>query len=179
MGQRQPRLGGFARRYGTPDLDVHRAQERVSAFTYGNILVLGAIATAKPSYVEDGHAVVLVLATTVTTYLAHVVAHLVGGAIGRAERPPHDTRDDLRDAVPILSSGSLPALILLVAWLADLDPDVLLPLAAASVVVRLAGMGLLVARLSGHPPSGRQLWAGIVLAGISLVIVGLKVAFLH
>jgi hypothetical protein len=144
--------------------------------------VLAAIAGASPHYVEDGYAVVLVLATTGTTYLAHVVAHLVGGAIGAdrvRERARTETAADLRDALPILSSGSLPAAILLVAWLAALDPDVMVPLAAATVVLRLAGTGVLVARLSGLPPSGRQLWAGFVLAAVSVVIVVLKVTLTH
>ncbi|WP_170219509.1 hypothetical protein [Nocardioides litoris] len=132
--------------------------------------------------VEDGRAVLVVLGTTVTTFLAHVVAHAVGGAIDAdpdQPRPRAQRRADLRDAVPILSSGSLPTLVLLLAWLLALDPAVALPLAGAAVVVRLAGMGVLVARLEGRAPSPRSWWAGVVLAVASSVIVVLKVVLTH
>lgn len=164
------------------DVPVERARSRITAFVYGNILVLAAIAVTTPADVADARAVAVVLGTTISTYLAHVVAHLVGDAIGADRsrpRPRGEVGTDLRDALPIVSSGSLPVLVLLVASLADLDGGRAIVAAAASVVVRLAGMALLVARLSGYPPSFRQLVSGVLLAAAAVLIVILKVTLTH
>jgi hypothetical protein len=49
----------------------------------------------------------------------------------------------------------------------------------AYVVLRLAGMGIIVRRISGYssPRAGR--WSGFVLAGISVVIAALKDILTH
>lgn len=167
------------------DLPVERVRDRLSAYVYGNILVLSAIATTTPHQAEDGHGALVVLATTGTTYLAHVLAHLVGGAVGRdADAGPpgeaaHELRHELRDAVPILSSGSLPALVLGLAWLVDVSGELALVLAAAVVVLRLASLGVTVGRLSGLPPTRRQVWAGLAVAVLGVVVVVLKTTLLH
>lgn len=183
----------MARRRTPPgELPVARLRERVSAYVYGNILVLAALATTTPHAVETGHGAVVVIATTVTTFLAHVLAHLVAHHVGdeppaRASAgstggPAHGAvpdRDSLRDAVPIASSGSLPALILLVAWLTGLDPSAAVLVSSAVVVVRLAGLGVLTRRYAGHRSRLADLWTGLVLAGLSGVVVVLKVLLTH
>lgn len=159
-----------------------RVRERVSAYVYGNILVLAALATATPHTVETGHAVVVVLATTGTTYLAHVLAHVVAHQIG-ADPAEHGgalpDRHSLRDAVPIFSSGSVPALILLVAWLGDLSESGAILVATAAVVLRLAGLGVVTSRLAGRRSRLGDLWTGLVLAVLSGVVVVLKVVLTH
>lgn len=164
------------------DLSLARVRERVSAYVYGNILVLAALATTTPHSVETGHAVVVVLATTGTTFLAHVLAHLVAHQIG-ADPAEHGgavpDRNSLRDAVPIFSSGSVPALILFVAWLADLPASGAILVATAAVVLRLAGLGFVTSRFAGRRSRLGDLWTGLVLAGLSGVVVVLKVLLTH
>ncbi|MBZ5739888.1 hypothetical protein [Nocardioides mangrovi] len=163
-------------------LPVERGRARIAAYVYGNILVLGAVVSATPHTIEDGHAVIVVLATTVTTYLAHVVAHAVGAALTDDDSPsaePAFGPAELRDALPIVSSGSAPALILLIGAVTTLEPVLVEAAAALVVVVRLVGIGLVVDRL-GAGVRRRWSWlSGIVLAGISVVIVALKLAFAH
>ena len=163
-------------------LTVERVRERVSAYVYGNILVLAALATTTPHSVEDGHAALVVFATTVTTFLAHVLAHVVAHQIGD-EHPAHagagPDRGSLRDAVPIASSGSVPALILLVAWLADLPASGAILVSSAVVVARLGGLGVLTSRYAGRRSRLADLWMGLVLAVLSAVVVVLKVALTH
>lgn len=167
------------------DLSLARVRERVSAYVYGNILVLAALATTTPHAIETGHAVVVVLATTGTTYLAHVLAHLVAHQIGADPGDPGDhggtvpDRHSLRDAVPIFSSGSVPVLILLVTWLADLPPTPALLVAAVTVVLRLAGLGVVTSRFAGRRSRLGDLWTGVVLAAVSGVVVGLKIVLTH
>jgi hypothetical protein len=157
---------------------VERGRARVSAYVYGNILVLAAVLTATPHTIDDGHAAVVVIATTVTTYLAHVVAHAVGGTIGVPAGTPSITRDELRDALPIVSSGSLPAMILLVGALTELDPVLAELVAAGVVIVRLVGIGAVVDRYGGS--NRRWSWAtGLLVGGASVLIVVLKLVFGH
>ena len=52
-------------------------------------------------------------------------------------------------------------------------------MASLVVVVRLASLGLAVGRLSGRPPTRRQLLAGLVVALLGGVVVGLKVWLTH
>ena len=83
-------------------------RSRVSAYIYGNIFVLAALFATSPEGVAHWSAVVIVGATSATTFFAHVVAHNIGQAIGRTENE-EDLRAQLskeaRDAVPIMTSG--------------------------------------------------------------------------
>jgi hypothetical protein len=101
---------------------VERVRSRVSAYIYGNIFVLAAIFASSPQSIAHWSAVVIVGATSATTFFAHVVAHNIGQAIGRPDE--EDLRAQLaqeaRDAVPIMTSGTVPAVLLAlgaVGWL--------------------------------------------------------------
>ena len=172
-----------SRRGAPPHLPIERARARLSAFVYGNLLVLGALIGARPESVGDGQAIVLVAATTVTTYVAHVAADLVGEALGRAveDRREH-TRVELRDALPIISSGGPPALLLgagALGWLDWLGSSGVLLLAIGFVVARLASTGWVAGRFSTGSSRRRVFWTGIGLAGLGLAVAVVKVAFTH
>lgn len=162
-------------------LPTIRIRTRISAYVYGNILVLTAIATCTPHMVDTGFAALAVAATTLTTYLAHVFAHLVAEQIGDEELAELESdRDELRDALPIMSSGAAPTLVFLVPALFDTQGTALWTLLAAAVVlIRLASMGALVAHLNGELPSARAHWWGIGVAAVGLAIVVLKVWIAH
>lgn len=51
-------------------LDPHDAAHRVSAFIYGNILVLAALVTINPHAIHDGHGVLIVLDAETAWYTA-------------------------------------------------------------------------------------------------------------
>lgn len=161
------------------DLPVERRRARIAAYVYGNILVLAAVLTATPATIENGHAAVVVLATTGTTYLAHVVAEAVATAVGRDGVPPRLERAELRDALPILSSGSAPTVILLVGAITALDTGLAEVAAAAVVVVRLLGIGSLVSHYGEPHTRPRVRGLGAALALVSAVIVALKLVLLH
>jgi hypothetical protein len=162
-------------------LSTIRVRTRISAYVYGNVLVLTAIGTATPHMVETGLAAVAVAATTITTYFAHVLAHFVAEQVEDDELQELESdRDELRDALPIISSGSVPTLILLLAGLLDTQRTAPWTLLAAGIVlVRLAGVGALVAHLNGRPSSARTHWWGTGVAAVGLVIVTLKVLIAH
>ncbi len=88
-------------------------------------------------------------------------------------------RHEMRDAVPILVSGIVPAAILLVASL-SIVPTQLAQLAAAVWVVgRIALIGFLIERLSGRAATWQTVTGGVALALSCAVVVVLKVIFGH
>lgn len=171
----------FLQRPEGKELSVEQTRERLSSYVYGNIIMLTVTIGVTPSAVEHGSAVLTAVATALTTYLAHVLAHLVGHRIGHeADDDPRETVGGvLRGAWPIATSGLVPAVLLAVAWLGWLPATWALTAASIILVGRIAGVGLLVQRLSGSKPSILALWSGIVTALVALVIVVLKVVFTH
>jgi hypothetical protein len=162
------------RQHGLP---VERVRSRVGAYIYGNILVLAAIFATSPQSIAHWSAVFIVVATSATTFFAHVFAHRIGQAIGR----PHDDEDlrlqlaqEARDAVPIMNSGAGPAVFLALGALGWLPSGFSQVLAEAYVVVRLAATGIIVRRISGDASSLGGPWSGLALAGIGAVIAALK-----
>jgi hypothetical protein len=55
------------------DLSSTRADNRMSAYVYGDILVLAATAGVYDTAIRSGDALLVVLGTVVSTYVAHVV----------------------------------------------------------------------------------------------------------
>ncbi len=164
-----------------PDLPVERVRSRVGAYVYGNILVLAAIFATSPQSIANWTAVVIVVATSATTFLAHVVAHNIGQSIGR--RTDDALRLHLaqmaRDAVPIMSSGTGPAVLLALGALGWLSPGLSQLLAEAFIVLRLALTGIVVRRVSGSASPLAGLWSGFALAGIGVAIAALKEILTH
>lgn len=159
------------------DVDPHRAQSRVAAYVYGNVLVLAAVVGTSPAAVDSGAAVTIVVGTVLSTYVAHVLAHSVGALFTGGQR--RELRDAARDATPVLSSGALPAAVLAATAL-GWPPEVWgQSLAAAVGLVRVAGIGLVYRRLQADVPLGRALLVGAVAAAVALVAVVLKLALTH
>jgi hypothetical protein len=165
---------------GPPDLPVERARSRVGAYVYGNILALAAIVATSPERIADWTAVVIVVATAATTFLAHVVADNIGEAIGRTDDGARlRLAQQTRDAVPIVSSGAVPATLLALGAVGWLPPELSQLLAWAFIVVRLASTGIMVRRISGSASPLAGLWSGFGLAGIGFVIAVLEVVLTH
>jgi hypothetical protein len=163
------------------ELPVERVRSRVGAYIYGNILVLAAIFATSPQSIAHWSAVLIVVATSATTFFAHVFAHRIGQSIGR---PDDETlrlhlAQEARDAVPIMNSGAGPAVFLALGAFGWLPPGLSQVLAEAYVVVRLAGTGIIVRRISGDASRLGGPWSGLGLAGIGVVIAALKNMFGH
>ena len=174
-------LAVFRTRRLHDDLPVERVRSRVGAYIYGNIFVLAALFATSPEGVAHWSAVVIVGATSATTFFAHVVAHNIGQAIGRPDDVALRAQlaQEARDAVPIMTSGTVPAVLLGLGALGWLPPGLSQLLAEAYIVVRLAGTGIVVRRLSGAASRKGGLWSGLALAGIGIVIAALKQILTH
>lgn len=173
-----PRLPRWLR--SKEELSIARSRSRISSYLYGNILVLAAVFAATPDSILDWSAEILVAATTLTTFLAHVVAHGVAQQLGRTDDDAQlHLRREMRDAVPIITSGTLPIVMLTLGALTILQPAVAELSAALVLVARIGLTGILVERLSHNKLSIGVVWTGIALAGICLVIVAMKQLLIH
>lgn len=162
------------------DLDDDRVRSRMSAYVYGNVLALSSLASASLSSADTWTAVRIVLITMVTTYLAHVLAHDIGERVRRtSDQHAAHLRAELRDAVPIATSGLLPCAVLVLALLAGWSSTVGAVLATGLVVLRLGWTGGIVARLSREAASLLSWLGGIALALAGVVIAVLKVTLTH
>ncbi|RFA10648.1 hypothetical protein B7R54_16630 [Subtercola boreus] len=174
----RPRLPSYLR--SSVELPLPRIRSRVSAYLYGNILVLAAVIGAAEGTSTHWSALLIVAATTVTTFLAHVVSHGIGQQIGRSgEDARLHIGQELRDAVPILSSGLVPLVVLALGALGVLSVLWVEIIAGGVLVLRIALTGIQVERVSDNRSPAGVLWAGFALAAVSLVIVALKVLFTH
>lgn len=176
----RPILGPINRQFPVDEnLSEDRVRSRLSAYVYGNILVLAAVIGTVGAE-DHAHSWLIILSTVLTTYAAHIFAHNVGERVGRSEQEHENhLRHEIRDAVPIITSGLAPVLIfvgLAQEWFNPLPAEIV---AAGLVVLRLAGTGLAVERLSGRRASGATLWAGVGIALAGVVIALLKVKFSH
>ncbi len=163
-----------------PALTRGQAAARISAYVYGNILVFAATVPLTTGDLHHGHAALLVLGTAVSTFVAHVFADVVGHNV-RSEEPMSraDLLHELRDALPIVTSGLVPVL-LFVAGGAGWIPERAAVLGAEGwLLFRMALIGLLIERLRSRRASLRTLIAGFALAGAAAGVSLLKVALGH
>lgn len=175
-----PRNRGLFRRSRGEGVSPAHAASRISAFVYGNILVMAALIALHPQDLAAPKAIAYVAGTGFSTFLAHVLAELVGMRVETDRRPTlQDLRHELRDSVPIVSSATFPLLMMAATLLGWLDPSVALPAAIGVTVLRLGGLGFVVGRLRRHRLSARTFVGGVLLAVFCLGAAILKAWLTH
>ena len=154
---------------------------RISAFIYGNILVLAALVVLWPDGLKTTTGFVYVLGVGFSTFIAHVAsdvfAHLLRHPDGKglSAKLPRD----LRDAVPIATSAILPTIVLLAAWLGWLEAELAWAVAIGVTLLRLSLLGPTAAWIAREPLSPWPLFAGVLLALLIAVIALLKAVLTH
>lgn len=151
------------------------AGRRVSAFVYGDILVLAALVALEPDDASGPKAIAYVLGTGVSTFVAHVIAESVGLQVRTNQRLTKEVlRHELRNSVPIVSATAVPALLFAAALLGWLAPATALGLAISVTVLRLAALGWVVGHLRRQRASFLTFLAGVLLALACLGAAALK-----
>jgi hypothetical protein len=160
------------------DLPPRRADNRVSAYVYGDVLVLAATAGVYEDTIRTGEALLVVVGTIVSTYVAHVLADVVGAVFGG-----HEVRtallEELRDSVPIVSAGVPPLVLFTAAMLGWPTPAWAQAVSSALLVLRLGTIGVVYHHLKEPIGWSRAAWFGLVVAGVAAVAVALKLVLLH
>ena len=153
---------------------------RVSAYVYGNVLVMAALIALRPDELRGPTGVLYVLGVGASTFVAHTLGEAVGLRV-RAGRSLDGTalRREIRGALPIATAAGIPAAVLVLAWTDLLDAGVVLVLALALVDLRLALIGSVVARISGERSSTRVFLSGLVLAVVAASAAVLKWQLTH
>lgn len=176
-GSGRPGRSGAGPREG---LSREDAASRISAFVYGNILVMAALIALHPDDLARPTGVAYVVGTAVSTFVAHVVAESVGLRVRTDTRPRLSTIvHGLRDALPIASSAAVPAVLMIAALLGWLDTTTALQGAMAVTVLRMAGLGWVVGRVRGERASLRMFLSGILLAVVCVIAAVLKWRLTH
>lgn len=153
-------------------LGSHEASRRLSAYVYGNILILAALVPFQED-ADAGHATVVVIGTALSTFIAHAFSEYLGG--DGSVRP----RALVRESMPILTTALVPLLLLGLTWVTNLDMSTAVLIAEVVLVVRIASTGMVAARLRDEKSRLRVLLAGVIVAAVALGIVLLKVALTH
>ncbi len=172
-----PRRPLWARRN---PLELEDAARRTTAYVYGNILVLAALVSLLNEDVDSGRAFWIVLGTAVSTFLAHAFAEGMGALVRASETLTWANSVKLaRESLPVLTSGVIPAGIILLGRLGVLAAGPALTVAEALVLLRIAGTGIVVARLRNERSSLLIILSGIAVALGGALVSVLKVYLTH
>ncbi len=141
---------------------------------YGTIVSAGLIAGEATSHRSTAVVVLLMLGTLLVFWAAHTYADLLGGGVTDEPGKHHKWRSVLREEWPIVESGALPAVILVVAALFGASRESAALAALISAVAELCGWAALACRrmdLGWRHSVVYVLGAG----GLGLAIIVLKV----
>ncbi|MEU2040404.1 hypothetical protein [Nocardia niwae] len=159
-------------------LDRRNAASRISAYVYGNVLILAALIPVTTSAEHVG--ILIVLGTALSTFLAHAFAEGVGQSVEQ-NRPISSSErwKDLRDSVPILSSAVLPCVILAIAGIGWIEPRTGQLLAEVVMLIRIGGIVFVIERLNGARARRATLLEALLLAAAATTVVVVKVFMTH
>lgn len=173
---RMPELLGTRR--GT--ISREEAADRVSAYVYGNIIVLAALAGIHPPDAQHWSSVWSLFGVGLATLVAHVFSDLSGHRVRHDEHPGlHDVLHELAVARPIATSTLAPAVPLATGCLGWIGGRTAMTVAFAVIALRLAWIGNLMARQSGRRSSARVVLSGLGFAVLAVAIAAVKVRLSH
>jgi hypothetical protein len=160
-------------------LDKDNAASRISAYVYGNILILTALIPETVAR-SDSRTIAIVAGTALSTFIAHAFAEGVGKSV-RSGRILTTTERiaELRDSVPVLSTAVVPIAVLATAFFGWLEPFTAQLIAEVTILIRIASMVFVITRLRGERPSGNTVIAAGVLALVATAIVVFKIVLTH
>jgi hypothetical protein len=156
-----------------------RLAERVSAASYGTVLVLAALAVVEASDVASGWGWELVTGVGLATWVAHLYAEVVGDHLRhRAAHEVAELKRAMADGSPIILAAVLPAVVLGLGRLGVIADRVALWAAVGVAFVQLVGLGAFVGWAASPRHSKTWLYAGVT-AAFGAIVVSLKVALGH
>ena len=156
-----------------------RVAERVSAASYGTVLVLAALAAVDADDVESGLGWELITGVGVATWVAHLYAEVLGDHLRHVAAPGRrEISHAAADGFLIPLAAVLPASMLLLGRVEVLAARPALWAAVAVAVVQLALVGGFVGRAVSPEGSSVSRYAGAT-ALFGVVVVALKVVLGH
>lgn len=154
--------------------------ERLGGFIYGTIVALAVVVAGAQAYPHAaGHIAILVAATSVALWVAHVYAHGLAKSVARDE---HLSLAELghiaRREGSIVEAALLPLGALLLGALGLISTQLAVWAAFGFGLIVLAAQGITVSRVEGL---GRLGTVAVVAGNVSLgvLLVGLKLVVTH
>lgn len=146
--------------------------ERVSAASYGTVLIIATLLVVDSDDVASGWGWELIAGVGVATWIAHLFAEVLGDHVRNAEaHAVHEVRRAMLDGLPILLAAVLPGLALGLGRVGFFAPRQALWIAVGAALVQLVGLGAFV---GAAVPDGRNsAWryaAATSALGIAVVI---------
>ena len=161
-------------------LDQSTMGVRLGGFVYGTIVVLSVLVAGVRAYPSDaGRIAVLVVATSVVFWVAHVYAHGISQSIAGEDRLSlADLREIARHEGSIVEAALPTVVVLLLAMLGVISTQTAVWIAFVLGLFVLFVEGIVVARVERFGPLGT---VAIVAANLSLglALVGLKLVLNH
>lgn len=154
------------------------AAARISAYIYGNLIVLSALV---PIELDEQHVgILIVLGASFSTFLAHSFAEAVSLSVrSRRQLTVQERVGELRDSVPVLSSAAIPCLILAAAWLGWIEPRAAQIIAEIVILGRIASTVFVIQRLLGRKPTGATVVASLGIGVVATIVVVIKIVLTH
>lgn len=155
-----------------------RVAERVSAATYGTVLIIAALILVEAEDVASGLGWELTVGVGVATWVAHVYARVLGNHVRSVDAlQAHQLRRAMADGFPILLASGLPAVALLFGRLDLVAPRQALWIAVILALLQLVAVGAVVGVVSEQPTNSWRYAA--IASGFGVAVVLLLVALGH
>ncbi len=169
------------------ELSAHDVAHRVSAYTYGNFLVLAALLSIfDPNAIYNGTAILYITGTGLTTYIAHTIDEIQEYRVLHGGTPPREfVMHALRNSSPILGTTVYPVILLIVAALLpsgktyDIIFDLTITLCLATVVWRIFSLNFAIAHYRGEPICWRTIRSAVWLTLAIIILAIVKFIFTH
>jgi len=151
--------------------------ERVSAATYGTVLIVAALLVVDADDVASGWGWELVTGVGVATWVAHIYAEILGNHIRNGDQG-HEVRTAMADGLPILLVAMLPAVVLALGGLGVVEPRLAVWIAIIAAVLQLVGLGAYVGVAVRNDRSSSWRYAAMT-AGLGIGVILFVVALGH
>lgn len=130
---------------GAPEPWRERLSQRVSAASYGTVLIIVALLVVEADDVASGWGWELVTGVGVATWVAHLFAEVLGNHVrSSTAHEAHEMRRAMIDGLPILLAAVLPAVALVLGRIGVVAPRQALWLAVITALLQLVGLGAFV-----------------------------------
>jgi hypothetical protein len=160
-------------------LTTDRLAERVSAASYGTVLVLAALAAIDSAAVESGWGWELMVGVGLTTWAAHLYAEIVADHLHHtAAHSGQEIKRAMTDGSPILLAALLPGVLLALGRVDTISDGFALGAAMGVALLQLVGLGVYVGSAVDSRPATRWVYA-CVTAAFGLAVVALKLVLGH
>lgn len=164
---------------GFPTRAVHGPRTGIAGTVYGTIIVMATVAAGGKGDVDAWALAVLVVATVIVLWVAHVYAHGLAESIDRGHRLDRDELTSVaRREVAIVLAAVAPVTALVLGAAEVIRESRAVWLALILCLLALAVQGLRYARVERLGLLGTCVAVGVNLA-LGLVIVALKALLAH